>query len=118
MFDTIAADLRRKADWYDYPPGWRSTLRMAVSDGSTAQILYRGMRWCQTHGLKPLAFLVYRLNAAVGHAVIEIWRGDDKARHMLIPDLVSTSQFLSIPVFFAGLAILLLRRPTEEVSYA
>jgi prolipoprotein diacylglyceryltransferase len=51
---------------------------------------------------------------AVGHAVIEIWRGDDKARGMLIDDTVSTSQFLSVPVFFAGLAIWLLRRPAAR----
>nr|UXE44294.1 hypothetical protein Hi04_10k_c1889_00015 [uncultured bacterium] len=43
---------------------------MAFSDGSTAQLLYRAMRFCQTHHLKPLALLLYRLNAAVGHTVI------------------------------------------------
>jgi phosphatidylglycerol:prolipoprotein diacylglycerol transferase len=51
---------------------------------------------------------------AVGHAVIEIWRGDDKARGMLIDGMVSTSQFLCVPVFFAGLAIWLLRKAPAE----
>lgn len=50
---------------------------------------------------------------AVGHAVIDIWRGDDKARGMLIDGYVATSQFLSIPVFFAGLAIWILRKPAS-----
>jgi serine O-acetyltransferase len=43
---------------------------MLVSDGTTAQIFYRTMRFCQTHHLKPLACIIYRLNAAIGHAVI------------------------------------------------
>jgi len=70
MFETIREDLRRKAEWYDLRPTSKSILRMIVSDGSTAQILYRAMRFCQTHSLKPLAFFLYRLNASVGHAVI------------------------------------------------
>lgn len=70
MLKLIIEDLRRKAAWYDYPDTSRSVLRMAFSDGSTCQVLYRLMSWCQAHGLKPLAFFLYRLNAAVGHAVI------------------------------------------------
>lgn len=63
-------DLRRKAEWYGCPPTPRSVLRMIFSDGSSAQILYRAMRWCQTRGLKLPALLLYRLNAAWSHAVI------------------------------------------------
>lgn len=48
---------------------------------------------------------------AVGHALIDVWRGDDKARAMLIDGYLATSQFLSVPVFFAGLAIWILRKP-------
>ena len=61
---------------------------------------------------------IFLMLYAIGHAVVEIWRGDDAARGMMINGMVSTSQFLSIPVFFAGLAIWLLRRPTDEISYA
>jgi serine O-acetyltransferase len=43
---------------------------MCLSDGSTAQILYRAMRFCQTHRLKLLAAVLYRLNAYVSHALI------------------------------------------------
>jgi phosphatidylglycerol:prolipoprotein diacylglycerol transferase len=60
------------------------------------------------------AFLVLY---AIGHAVIEIWRGDDQARGMLINGLVSTSQFLSVPVLFAGVAIWLLRRDPAAANY-
>src|SRR5579862_2112509 len=70
MFDTVRADLNRKAEWYGLPPNAKSRLRMWFSDGSTAQILYRAMRFCQTHHLKALAFFLYRLNALLGHVVI------------------------------------------------
>jgi len=70
MFSTVLEDLRRKAEWYDLKPTRKSLLRMCLSDGSTAQLLYRTMRYCQTRGLKPLAMFLYRLNAGMGHAVI------------------------------------------------
>ncbi|HZT41924.1 MAG TPA: serine O-acetyltransferase [Chthonomonadaceae bacterium] len=70
MFNTLREDLRRKAEWYDLPPTRRALLRMCFGEGSTAQILYRAMRFCQTHHLKPLALLLYRYNATVSHMVI------------------------------------------------
>lgn len=70
MFSTVLEDLRRKAEWYDLKPNRQALLRMCLSDGSTAQLLYRGMRYCQTHRIKPLAMFLYRLNAGMGHAVI------------------------------------------------
>ena len=70
MLSILMEDLRRKADWYELPSGRRALLRMCLSDGSTAQILYRLMRYCQTGRLRPVAMVVYRLNAALGHAVI------------------------------------------------
>jgi serine O-acetyltransferase len=70
MFSTLLEDLRRKALWYEMPLSTKALLRMCFSDGSTAQILYRAMRFCQTHHLSPLAFIIYRLNAAVGHVII------------------------------------------------
>ena len=70
VFATIIQDLTRKAEWYEQAPDKRALLRMCFSDGSTAQLLYRAMRFCQIHRLKPLAFLLYRLNAVLGHVVI------------------------------------------------
>ena len=70
MFQTVIADLQAKARWYDLPPTPSNLVRMLLSDGTTAQILYRAMHFCQTHALKPVAFFLYRLNAAWGHAVI------------------------------------------------
>ncbi|HLK56022.1 MAG TPA: DapH/DapD/GlmU-related protein [Chthonomonadaceae bacterium] len=70
MFRIVAADMRRKAEWYELPPTFKSMLRMWFSDGSTAQILYRAMRFCQTHHLKLFALFIYRLNVMLGHVVI------------------------------------------------
>ena len=71
MFSLLREDLRHKAAWYDYPINNKSLLRMVFSDGSTAQILYRAMRFCQTHHVvSRWRFLLYRLNAFFGHVVI------------------------------------------------
>lgn len=60
---------------------------------------------------------VFLMLYAVGHAVVEIWRGDDVSRSMLINGTVSASQFLSVPLFFLGLAIWLLRRPEPQTAH-
>jgi serine O-acetyltransferase len=70
MFDTLRADLQNKAAIYELPPTRGNLLRMLVNDGSAAQILYRSMRFCQTHHLKPIAAFLYRLNAFITHATI------------------------------------------------
>jgi phosphatidylglycerol:prolipoprotein diacylglycerol transferase len=51
---------------------------------------------------------------AVGRAIIEIWRGDDAARGVLFDGYISTSQLLSVPVFFLGVAIYLSRKAREQ----
>lgn len=53
---------------------------------------------------------------AIGRSIIEIWRADDAARGMVIDGLISSNQLISIPVFFAGLAIFLIRRTPAENS--
>jgi serine O-acetyltransferase len=70
VFALLAADLRNKAAVYGLPPTRGAMLRMLLSDGSAAQILYRLMRFCQTHYLKPLAAIVYRLNTFLTSATI------------------------------------------------
>jgi phosphatidylglycerol:prolipoprotein diacylglycerol transferase len=54
---------------------------------------------------------VFLMAHAVGHAALDTLRGDGNARAMLVPDAVSWSQFLAIPIFFAGLAVWLIRKP-------
>ena len=70
MFSNLIADLRQKAVVYELPPTRSSLLRMLVNDGAAAQIMYRMMRFCQTHHLKVLAAVIYRLNACITHATI------------------------------------------------
>lgn len=52
---------------------------------------------------------------ALGRALIEIWRGDDEARGMVIEGVLSTGQLISIPIFFVGLALFLIRRPSDDL---
>ena len=78
-------------------------------------LLFLILRWYL--GRKPAtgrAVGLFLMLYSVGRAVIEIWRGDDAARGMLIDGWVSTSQFLSIPIFFLGVAIFLSRGNTED----
>ena len=46
---------------------------------------------------------------AVGRSIIEIWRGDEP-RGVYFDGMLSTSQIISIPVFFIGIALFLLSR--------
>jgi serine O-acetyltransferase len=70
MFETIREDFRHKREWLDLPPTLRSALYLCVTDGGMPQLLYRLMRYCETHGMEPLAMVVYRLNAICSHTVI------------------------------------------------
>jgi len=70
MFDLLAADLRQKAKVYELPHTSGAMLRMLLNDGSLAQMLFRSMSFCQRHGLKPVAAILYRLNAIITHATI------------------------------------------------
>jgi serine O-acetyltransferase len=70
VFNTLVADLRQKAVIYELPPTRSSLLRMLVNDGSAAQIMFRMMRFCQTHHLKIMAAIFYRLNALITNATI------------------------------------------------
>lgn len=63
---------------------------------------------------------VFLMLHSAGTAFLEIFRGDGKApgeRPFFIGDVLSWGQFLAIPVFFAGVAILLIRRPERETSH-
>lgn len=70
MLDLIAADLRQKARVYELQPSWATTVRMLLNDGSLAHLLFRSMSFCQGHHLKPIAAILYRLNAMITHATI------------------------------------------------
>lgn len=62
------------------------------------------------------AFGLFLIAYAIGRVVIEMFRGDDQERGMLIDGdyFLSTSQLISIPILFVGVAIYLIRRPAEQ----
>jgi serine O-acetyltransferase len=66
MLQTFLQDLRVKAEWCETT----SLARVLLRDGTTTMALYRAMRCCQRLRLAPLAFLLHRVNAFMGHAVI------------------------------------------------
>ena len=70
MIGTLLQDLRRKAEWYGMAPTPKALLRMCLSDGTSSQVIYRAMQFCQQTGLKAAAAALNRLNFHVGHAVI------------------------------------------------
>ncbi len=70
MFDLLVADLRKKAEVYGLTDSARTRLHMLLNDGSLAQMLFRSMSFCQRHHLKPLAAILYRLNAFLTGATI------------------------------------------------
>ena len=70
LFNTLRKDLGHKAEWYELPQSATSIFRICFSDGSFCQILYRAMRFCQLHSLKPVAYLLYRTNVILYGAVI------------------------------------------------
>jgi len=59
-------------------------------------------------GRVAAAFLMLH---ALGHGLLDTLRGDADKRGMVVGDFLSWSQFLAIPVFFAGLALWLIRKP-------
>ena len=71
MFDLLIADMRNKAHARGLPDTTGAMVRMFLSDGSLSQILFRCMSFCQRIGLKPLAAILYRLNALITHATID-----------------------------------------------
>src|SRR5947207_2231743 len=69
MFDTLYQDFQHKAIHRELPPTKIALFKLCFCEGSTAQIIYRAMRFCQTHHLSLLAMLLYRLNAHLSHVV-------------------------------------------------
>jgi phosphatidylglycerol---prolipoprotein diacylglyceryl transferase len=67
---------------------------------------------------------LFLMIGAVGRAALDLFRGDAGPsprfadRGFLIHDILSWTQFLAIPLFFAGLAIWLIRRPEEAHGHA
>jgi len=72
MMQDIIADLKRKQQIFADDGANVSMLRIFMADGTSANILYRCMRWCATHKLAPFAYGFQLLNKLLNSCVIGI----------------------------------------------
>lgn len=66
----IGADLRRKARWCYESERWSAILKVLVTDGTAAMILYRLMQWSRRWYLWPLEMIFNKLNAVCCNCII------------------------------------------------
>ena len=72
MMENIIADLKRKQQLFAEDGAHVSMLRIILADGTSANILYRCMRWCDRYKLFPLAYGFQLLNKLLNGCVIGI----------------------------------------------
>ncbi|WP_432454619.1 MULTISPECIES: serine O-acetyltransferase [unclassified Agarivorans] len=70
MMEFLKADFRRKQQIFADDGAPTSMLRIVMADGSSANIIYRTMRWCATHQLALLAYFFQWLNKFLNGCVI------------------------------------------------
>jgi serine O-acetyltransferase len=70
LFRTIATDLRRKAHWCYQSERWTAIVKVLLTDGTPAMIVYRLMQWSHRYRLWPLAMLFNKLNAICCNCII------------------------------------------------
>src|SRR5512135_2786472 len=66
----IAADLRRKALWCYESDRPAALIKVLLTDGTPAMILYRLMQWSRRHHLAPLEMIFNKLNAVCCSCII------------------------------------------------
>jgi serine O-acetyltransferase len=59
----LKADLHCKARWCYQRDDWRALLKVCLTDGTAAMILYRLMQWSRRTRLVPLEMLFNKLNS-------------------------------------------------------
>jgi serine O-acetyltransferase len=70
LLRTILTDLRRKAVWCYESDRWTALLKVLLTDGTFAMILYRLMQWSHRCRLWPLTMLFNKLNAFCCNCII------------------------------------------------
>jgi serine O-acetyltransferase len=70
LWRTIRADLRRKAAWCYESETWPAVLKVLLTDGTPAMILYRLMQWSRRYRLLPLEMFFNKLNAVCCNCII------------------------------------------------
>ena len=70
VLSLIASDLRAKAAWCYESEGPGAILRVLLTDGTPAIVLYRLMQWAGRYRLAPLEMLFNRLNSILCNCII------------------------------------------------
>lgn len=70
MLRTLWSDLRRKAQWCYESDRWTAVLKVLLTDGTPAMVLYRLMQWSRRWYLFPLEWLFNKLNAVCCNCII------------------------------------------------
>ena len=70
LLRTIAGDLRAKARWCYGDDSRRALVRVLLTDGTLAIVLYRVMQWSRRVGLTPLELVANRLNSIACNCII------------------------------------------------
>jgi serine O-acetyltransferase len=66
----FATDLRAKAKWCYDRDDLQALLKVALTDGTSAMLLYRLMQGARRRGLVPLEMVFNKMNSAFNHCVI------------------------------------------------
>lgn len=70
LFTLIRSDLRRKALWCYQGQSASAILRVLLTDGTLAMVLYRLMQWSRRWRLAPLEMVFNKLNAICCNCII------------------------------------------------
>jgi serine O-acetyltransferase len=70
MWRTILADLRAKARWCYEDDTWRAVVKVLMTDGTMAMIVYRCMQYSARFRLWPLEFAFNKLNVVFCNCII------------------------------------------------
>jgi serine O-acetyltransferase len=67
---TIRTDLRQKAQWCYVSQSSAAMLKVLLTDGTLAMLLYRLMQWSRRYHLTPLEMVFNKLNAICSNCII------------------------------------------------
>jgi serine O-acetyltransferase len=70
IFSLISSDLRAKARWCYESDSRSAVLKVLLTDGTAAMVLYRLMQWSRRYRLAPLEMLFNKLNAVFCNCII------------------------------------------------
>jgi len=70
FFRLVAADLHAKSLWCYERADWKGIVKVLLTDGTTAMILYRLMQWAHNWRLLPLELLFNKLNGVCCSCII------------------------------------------------